>query len=110
MTAQLDIYGAIALAESGMAKADATQPLGWKVAVDHTIRQLAATGRPFTSDAVVKVTGDSPTGSQGALGARFRYAARAGVIVRCGYAASARVQGRGRAVALWRGPVLGEAA
>jgi hypothetical protein len=64
---------------------------------------MAKTGRPFTSDHVSAITGDSPTGSQGAMGSRFRTAAKRGVIRKIGYTPSLRVSVHGHPVAQWIG-------
>lgn len=104
MTAQLDIFEqAEALKAQGQAVADASQPVAWKNNVDHVIAVLARTGMPFTSDDVSAITGDSPTGSQGAMGARFSHAARRGVIRRIGYVTSRRISVHGHPVAQWVG-------
>jgi hypothetical protein len=101
---QLDIFAAAeARKQQGMAVADASQPGAWKANVDFVIGRLALTGRPFTSDDVSAITGDSPTGSRGAMGARFNYAARRGVIRRIGYVPSRRVTVHAHPVAQWVG-------
>lgn len=101
---QLDIFGeAEARKADGQAKADASQPLAWKNNVDHVIAMLARTGRPFTSDDVSAITGDSPTGSRGAMGSRFTTAARRGVIRRVGYVPSRRPSVHMHPVAQWVG-------
>ena len=101
---QLDIFAeAEARKQQGMAVADASQPLAWKNNVDHVITLLARTGRPFTSDDVSAITGDSPTGSRGAMGARFSHAAKHGVIRRCGYTPSRRAAVHMHPVSLWVG-------
>lgn len=100
-TEQLDL--AYALAELGMAAADAVQPDEWKDHVDRVIVQMAKTGQPFTSDHVSAITGDSPTGSRGAMGARFRAASKAGVISKCGYTPSLRPSVHGHEVKQWIG-------
>lgn len=101
---QLDIYNqAEALKQQGMAIATAAQPQDWKDRVDAVIETLALLGRPFTSDDVSAAAGDSPTGSQGAMGARFSHAARRGVIRRIGYVPSQRPSVHGHPVAQWLG-------
>lgn len=91
------------LRDAGMAKADAAQPEAWRASVDAVIDTLAASGQPFTADDVSALTGDSPTGSRGAAGARFQYAARRGVIRRVGYVPSRRPSVHAHPVALWVG-------
>lgn len=100
---QIDMFDeAQARKAQGQAQADASQPLAWKN-VDHVIAMLARTGRPFTADDVTAITGDSPTGSQGACGARFSHAARRGVIRRIGYVPSRRAAVHMHPVAQWIG-------
>jgi hypothetical protein len=104
MTGQMDIFAeAEARKAQGQAIADASQPLAWKNNVDTVIAMLARTGKPFTSDDVSAITGDSPTGSQGAMGARFSYAAKRGVIRRCGYTPSRRAAVHMHPVSMWIG-------
>lgn len=94
------------LRDEGMAKADAAQPSEWRAMVDAVIDTLAASGQPFTADDVNQLTGDSPTGSRGAAGARFNYAARRGVIRRIGYVPSRRPSVHAHPVALWVGTAV----
>lgn len=104
MTDQMDLFTqAEALKAQGQALADASQPLAWKANVDYVIGLLAQAGIPFTADDVSAITGDSPTGSQGALGARFSHAARKGVIKRVGYVPSKRPSVHMHPVAQWLG-------
>jgi len=91
------------LRDAGMAAADAVQPEQWRHHVDVVIGTFADSGDPFTSDDVSLLTGDSPTGSRGAMGARFQHAARRGVIVRIGYTPSRRPSVHAHPVALWQG-------
>jgi hypothetical protein len=98
---QLDL--ATLLKEQGQARASAVQPQDWKDRVDAEISRRARQGDPFTADDVSAVVGDSPTGSQGAMGARFSHAARRGVIRRVGYVPSKRASVHGHPVAEWRG-------
>lgn len=91
------------LRDHGMLIADLVQPDQWRAAVDERIAALAATGQPFTADDVSAVVGDSPTGSQGAMGARFNAAARRKVIVRVGYVPSRRTSVHMHPVAQWVG-------
>jgi hypothetical protein len=104
MTDQLDLFTqAEALKAQGQALADASQPLAWKVNVDYVIGLLAQAGIPFTADDVSAITGDSPTGSQGAMGSRFTAAARRGLVVRVGYVKSRRPSVHAHPVAQWIG-------
>lgn len=91
------------LRDHGMLIADLVQPEEWRAAVDDQIAALAATGEPFTADDVSAVVGDSPTGSQGAMGARFNAAVRRKVIVRVGYVPSRRPTVHLHPVAQWIG-------
>lgn len=91
------------LRDVGMQRADLAQPDQWRTAVDDEINRLAALGEPFTADDVSSVVGDSPTGSQGAMGARFNAAARRRVIRRVGYVPSRRPSVHSHPVALWQG-------
>ena len=92
-----------ALRDSGIARADLAQPDAWKHAVDTTIESLARTGRAFTADDVRPLTGESPTGSQGAMGARIRAAACRGVIRQVGYRRSTQPSAHARPLAVWIG-------
>lgn len=105
MTGQLAGQGDLIafLKAQGQQRADAAQPEEWRAAVDIRIEALAASGDPFTSDDVSRSTGDSPTGSPGAMGARFSAAVKRGVIRRVGYVPSRRVSVHGHPVALWVG-------
>lgn len=101
---QLDIYSqAEALKQQGMAIATAAQPQDWKDRVDAVIETLAMLGRPFTSDDVSAAAGDSPTGSQGAMGARFGSASRRGLIRGVGMVPSKRPAVHGHRVMQWVG-------
>lgn len=91
------------LRDQGMAAADQAQPDEWKAAVDVEIARRAAAGVPFTADDVSAVVGDSPTGSQGAMGARFMAASRRGVIRRVGYVPSRKPSVHAHPVAQWMG-------
>jgi hypothetical protein len=99
---QADLFAqAEALKAQGQALADASQPLAWKNNVDTVIAMLARRGEP--SDDVSAITGDSPTGSRGAMGARFSHAAKDGVIVCVDLAKSQRVTVHAKRVGLWIG-------
>lgn len=91
------------LRDEGMARADSVQPQQWRDDVDRHIAALAQTGQAFTADVVSALAGDSPTGSRGAMGARFHHAARRGLIERVGYVPSRRPSVHAHPVALWRG-------
>lgn len=87
----------------GMAAADAVQPDEWRAAVDEQIDRLARLGQPFVADDVSAIVGDSPTGSQGAMGARFQAAVKRGAIRRVGYVPSRRASVHAHPVAQWVG-------
>jgi hypothetical protein len=91
------------LRDVGAARADRAQPDEWKAAVDRQIARLARSGQPFTADDVSAVVGDSPTGSQGAMGARFMAASRRKVIERVGFVPSGRASVHAHPVSQWKG-------
>jgi hypothetical protein len=95
-----------ALRDQGAARASSAQPDEWRAAVDAEIRRLAATGEAFTADDVSRATGDSPTGSPGAMGARFLAASKRGEIVNVGYEKSQRQSVHAHPIAQWRGAAL----
>lgn len=93
---------ATAARDAALAIVEAAAPGVWLDLARHTIRTLAATGEPFTSDAVWERIGQPP--EPRALGAVMRGLARDGVIVSTGtYHPSQRVQNHCRPVAVWRG-------
>lgn len=101
---QLDIYAqAEALKQRGMAYAKAAQPQEWKDRVNAVIETLALLGRPFTADDVSAAAGDSPTGSQGAMGALMTGAAKRGLIVKTSEQTSQRRSVHGKPVGVWVG-------
>lgn len=101
---QLDIYSqAEALKQQGMAVAIAAQPEEWKARVNAVIETLALLGRPFTADDVSAAAGDSPTGSQGAMGALITGAAKRGLIVKQSETTSQRRSVHGKSVGVWIG-------
>jgi hypothetical protein len=73
----------------------------WRDLAAETIRRLADTGRPFSSDDARWTIPEPP--SPGALGAAFLAASRRGDIEPCGWTISRRLQTHGRAIRLWRG-------
>lgn len=92
-----------ALADRGIAVADAHVNDEWKVAVDAAIYRLAGIGIPFTSDDVTAVTGPAPNGSNGAMGGRFSAAAKADLIHCVGLTNSSRAAGHARGLRVWQG-------
>jgi hypothetical protein len=98
-----DLAVAEALRDAGAARADAAQPEEWKAAVDAEILRRARSGDTFTADDVSAVVGDSPTGSQGAMGARFMAASRRRVIERVGFVKSGRASVHAHPVTQWKG-------
>lgn len=91
------------LRDEGMARALAAQTAAWRDAVRAEIERRAALGVPFTSDDVSAVTGDSPTGSRGAMGAAFRSASQRGVIRSVGMVKSRRRTVHAKRVEQWCG-------
>ena len=83
---------------SGQARTSAAHP-SERAAVDAAIRQLAATGRPFSSnDARPLHNVSGPV-----VGAAFTAAAKAGLIKRTGYEPSTDPGTHGHPVATWIG-------
>lgn len=83
---------------TGQARTSAAHP-SERAAVDAAIRQLAATGRPFSSnDARPLHNVSGPV-----VGAAFTAAAKAGLIVRTGYEPSTDPGTHGHPVATWIG-------
>lgn len=83
---------------AGMAIATAARPDD-RAKVDAAIRQLAATGKPFSSNdarPLHNVTGP-------VVGAAFQAAAKSGLIVRVGYEASTQPGTHAHPVATWKG-------
>lgn len=91
----------------GIARANATVAPEWKDLADGVIRELAASGVEFTSEAVTAKVGQ-PTDSEGrakpnAVGARFSANAKAGLIERVGFTQAQRPNQRATMISLWRG-------
>lgn len=87
--------------DQGAAKA--AQAAGdWSQRAADTIRQLAATGRPFTADDVTAVCGD-PDGHPNAVGAAILRAAKTGLIYKVGTRAASRVKSHKAALFVWQG-------
>lgn len=84
--------------DAGQARTSAAHP-DERAAVDAAIRQLAATGRPFSSnDARPLHNVSGPV-----VGAAFTAAAKAGLIKRIGYEPSTDPGTHGHPVAIWTG-------
>lgn len=98
----LDIYGARAARDEGIALVAANSDEWWRSTVDTAIAHLARQGGEFTSDDIRLLGVDEPH-HHNAWGARFSAAAKRGVIVRVGYRQSSRVAGHARVIAVWRG-------
>lgn len=92
---------------AGIARANATVAPEWKDLADGVIRELAASGVEFTSEAVTAKVGQ-PTDSDGrakpnAVGARFSAAANRGLIIRVGFTKAQRPNQHAAMLSLWRG-------
>jgi hypothetical protein len=90
-------------AQAGMGRAERSAiPEGWTARADQAIKELAASGERFTSDAVVGMVG-VPETHHNAIGARINAMARAGVIRKAGFTKSSRETGHARTIAVWEG-------
>lgn len=76
--------------------------VAWTVAADRAIRELAATGEPFTAEELRARVGP-PVGSHNSMGPVFMRAARAGIIVGAAYRQATREAAAGRMLKVWRG-------
>ena len=88
-----------ALAEAGIAKADAAEANEWKAKADFAIEQLAASGQEFTAENVRLVAGDPSRPN--AFGARFLAAKRAGLIRHVGYKNATRPSRHTHPIKIW---------
>lgn len=100
----LDAYRARREAEEGIARSDDRALTAWKLDADRRIRSLADRLDEFTADDVWESgLGPNPTGSNTALGARFRHAVAEGIIENTGRAIStAQVKSHGAPQTVWR--------
>jgi hypothetical protein len=102
-----DLTAGEAAKEAGQTRAaGADRAWTWRGRALDAIRDLAATGVPFTADDVIAVTGLPDVGSNrnNAVGSVFTTAARRGWIVKTGhYRASRRVLSHARVIAVWVG-------
>lgn len=100
----LDPQAAAEAADAGIATADEHALAEWKEAADGFIHWLANNRSEFTADDVWAMNlGPNPTGSNTALGARFRSAARNGLIENTGRTQkTAQVQSHSQPVTVWR--------
>ncbi len=80
---------------------DASHPW-WRAAAKEAIADLAASGRPFTSDDIHARVGAEPSRRAG-LGALLLAAARRGEIVPVGFRQSERREAHARNVRVWQG-------
>lgn len=86
-----------------------TSPLTWQARARAALEDLAASGRPFTSDDLIDVVGwpdgeHTPNGANSAVGSAFRSAKAAGLIVTEGRVRQSRQPHRkGGAVRIWHG-------
>jgi hypothetical protein len=90
-----------ALRDAGMSRAEQAESDEWNAACDAAIAWWAKTGEEFTAEEVRKRVGDPK--HPNAMGPRFAAAARAGLIVRVGYARSPRPSLHAHPTALWKG-------
>jgi ribosomal protein L37E len=96
--------------DQGRRQAVAALPPAWRVAAEHAIDTLAATGQPFSADDVRDRVGHAMgRPADNSFGGLFAKACRAGRIEPAGYTQSRRVEGRGRVLRLWRGTPAGGA-
>lgn len=95
MTGQQAKSEGIAQAESG------TDP-AWAQRFDARVRELAATGRKFTSEDVTSVVG-LPPGHPSAVGARMNASARRGLIEKVGVGTAGRENQHAAMLTEWRG-------
>jgi hypothetical protein len=95
------------LARRGMAQAASSERAWvWGRDAEAAIRQLAASGVPFTADDLIRLVGLPSWGvnRNNAVGALFTSAAKRGLIVRTGhYRKSRRALSHGRMIAVWVG-------
>lgn len=75
----------------------------WRLACEHAIADLAASGREFTADDVTDRIGPALGSATGGMGAMFRKMVTAGVIQPVGYRQSRRAERHGSVVRVWRG-------
>lgn len=88
--------------DRGHAVATHASDVAWTEAANKAIRDLAASGEPFTAEDLRSIVGP-PFGSHNAMGARFMAAAKAGIIRRVGSRQATRPEAAGRWLAVWRG-------
>jgi hypothetical protein len=95
------------LAQRGQAQAMSSDAAWeWSRRAELAIRELAATGTPFTSDDLVRLAGLPSYGvnRNNAVGAFFTSASKRGLIERTGsYKKSRRAVSHGRMIAVWVG-------
>jgi hypothetical protein len=104
VSAQLDIFDAIAKREAGMDAAIEWATIEYKERLVAAIEVLAARGEPFCSDDIRLAVGEPPAGSSPNLvGALVNHALRSGLIHTVSWTRSARVVGHGNLVGLYVG-------
>lgn len=84
----LDLMDGHALRDQGVASVDEAEPEDWKTRADRAIAELAARKEPFSADDVRERCGDPV--HPNAMGARLLFAAKRGMIERCGLMRSTR--------------------
>ena len=82
--------------------ANAVHPY-WKLAAEKALRDLARSGREFTSDDLHERVGHALGGHREAMGALFLTAAKQEVITQAGYRKSTRPEAHGRILTVWCG-------
>lgn len=98
----MDTTEAITARDAALAAVERGAPAGWLHLAGEAIREVAATGRPFTTDTIWDRVGKPP--EPRAMGAAIRAAMKAGLIEATGgYEQSSRPEAHARPVKVWRG-------
>lgn len=99
---QLSLEEGLRLAEEGMAAADLHADPDWRHDVDRAIAALCRIGDEFSAIDVRRIVGDPPEGTHpNALGARFRYWSKRGLITKLGTIPSTRKELHAHEIGLW---------
>lgn len=89
--------------DEGLTAARTGAAIGYRLAFEKALAQLADSGQPFTVDDVRRIAGDPIGTSPQALGGMIAHAAKRGQIRAVGYQQSARPEAHARPVRVWRG-------